>query len=201
MLATGASLPRVFDLLISALICYQNTDTNVADNRQRWDRIMIATLPSSPAPRLWLLAGLAAAALWPVVKPGNEAATALPWILCSSTNSEASARPRPVVETLRSEPLATAPGKYVTAQLVHLPPSAFSPRHVHGGDVTVYVLKGTVRSEHAGLPAADFHAGDIFYEPYGTTHVFIENLSSTESADALAITVHDKGAPLTTFLD
>ena len=163
---------------------------------------MIATFPSSPAPRFWLFAGLAAAtALWPIVKPGSEAAIILPWIVCSNADSGAPARPRPVVETLQSEPLAGAPGKYVTTQLVHLPPSAFSPRHVHGGDLTVYVLKGTVRSEHAGLPAAAFHAGEMFYEPYGTTHVFLENLSSTESADALAVMVHDQGARLTTFLD
>lgn len=163
---------------------------------------MIATLPSSPAPRLWLFTGLAAAtALWLIVKPGSEAAVNLPWIVCSNADSGASPRSRPVVETLQSEPLAAAPGKWVTTQLVHLPPSAFSPRHVHGGDVTAYVLKGTVRSEHGGLPAAAYHAGDMFYEPYGTTHVFIENLSSTESADVLAIMVHDKGAPLTTFLD
>lgn len=163
---------------------------------------MIATLPSSPAPRLWLFTGLAAAtALWLIGKPGSEAAINLPWIVCSNADNGASPRSRPVVETLQSEPLAAAPGKWVTTQLVHLPPSAFSPRHVHGGDVTAYVLKGTVRSEHGGLPAAAYHAGDMFYEPYGTTHVFIENLSSTESADVLAIMVHDKGAPLTTFLD
>lgn len=89
----------------------------------------------------------------------------------------------------------------MTTQLVHLPPRAFTPRHVHGGDVTAYVLNGTVKSQHAGLPAADFHVGEMFYEPYGTTHVFIENPSATESADVLAIMVHDKGAPLTTFLD
>ncbi len=163
---------------------------------------MIATLPSTPASRLWLFAGLAAAtALWAIVRPGNEAAISLPWIVCSNSASQASARPRPVVETLQSEPLAAAPGKYVTTQLVHLPPLAFSPSHVHGGDVTAYVLKGTVRSEHANLPAADFQAGEMFYEPYGTTHVSIENLSATESADVLAIMVHDEGAPLTTFLD
>jgi quercetin dioxygenase-like cupin family protein len=102
---------------------------------------------------------------------------------------------------LRSEPLATARGKYVTTQLVHLPPLAFSPRHLHGGDVTAYVLNGVVRSEHAGLPTAAFQAGEMFYEPYGTTHVFLENPSSTEAADVLAVTVHDEGAPLTTFLD
>jgi quercetin dioxygenase-like cupin family protein len=102
---------------------------------------------------------------------------------------------------LRSEALVTARGKHVTTQLVHLPPLAFSPRHVHGGDVTAYVLSGTVRSEHAGLPAAEFHSGDMFYEPYGTTHVFFENPSPTDAADVLAITVHEEGAPLTTFLD
>ena len=72
---------------------------------------------------------------------------------------------------------------------------------MHGGDLTAYVLKGVVRSEHAGLPAADFREGDMFYEPYGTTHVFIENPSATDSADVLAIMVHEEGAPLTTFLD
>jgi hypothetical protein len=31
--------------------------------------------------------------------------------------------------------------------------------------------------------------------------VFLENPSAAESADVLAITVYDEGAPLTTFLD
>jgi hypothetical protein len=33
------------------------------------------------------------------------------------------------------------------------------------------------------------------------THVFFENPSPTEAADVLAITVHEEGAALTTFLD
>jgi quercetin dioxygenase-like cupin family protein len=142
----------------------------------------------------------AAIAVWPVVKPSAEAVNALPWIVCSTQNGE-SARPRTVVRTLRSEPLAAAPGKMVTTQLVHLPPSASSPPHVHGGDVTAYVLRGAVRSAHAGLAVADYRAGEMFYEPYGTTHAFFENRSSTESADVLAVTVHEPGAALTTFLD
>jgi quercetin dioxygenase-like cupin family protein len=81
-----------------------------------------------------------------------------------------------------------------------MPPQAFTPSHVHGGDVTAVVLKGTVRSEHAGLAAADYQAGETFHEPVGTTHVFIENTSTTEPAEIMAITVHDEGAPLTTFL-
>jgi quercetin dioxygenase-like cupin family protein len=164
---------------------------------------MIATLAPARTSQAWLFAAFAAAtAIWLLAKPGTEAASTLPWILCSNSAGDAAApRPRSVVKTLRSEPLVTARGKYVTTQLVHMPPLAFSPRHVHGGDVTAYVLRGTVRSEHAGLPAAEFHAGDMFYEPYGTTHVFFENPSPTEAADVLAITVHDDGAPLTTFLD
>ena len=59
---------------------------------------------------------------------------------------------------------------------------------MHGGDVTAYILSGTVRSEHAGVAAADYRAGDMFYEPYGTTHLFLENPSPTEAADVLAIT-------------
>jgi quercetin dioxygenase-like cupin family protein len=164
--------------------------------------MMIALVPLRRPPFGFGAALAATLALWLVVKPGTEPANTLPWILCSTSNSEAvTPRPRSVVKTLRSEPLLTARGKYVTTQLVHLPPLAFSPRHVHGGDIAAYVLNGTMRSEHAGLPAADYRAGDTFYEPYGTTHVFLENPSESEAADVLAITVHDEGAPLTTFLD
>jgi quercetin dioxygenase-like cupin family protein len=164
---------------------------------------MIPRVANALMPRLWLVVSVAVvAAFWPIMKPQTQAAIGLPWIFCSTpSGSAAGPRPRPVVKTLGSEPLAGTRGKYVTTQLVHLPPAAFSPRHVHGGDLTAYVLKGVVRSEHAGLPAADFRAGEIFYEPYGTTHMFIENPSSTEGADVLAITVHEEGAPLTTFLD
>jgi quercetin dioxygenase-like cupin family protein len=162
-----------------------------------------AWTPRAWTPRLWLVAFFAGlAAFWPAVKPSTQAETGFSWILCSTPTAAATGpRPRPAVKTLRSEPLTGTRGKYVTTQLVHLPPGAFSPRHVHGGDLTAYVLKGTVRSEHAGLSAADYHAGDLFYEPYGTTHVFIENPSSTEDAEVLATMVHDEGAPLTTFLD
>jgi quercetin dioxygenase-like cupin family protein len=160
----------------------------------------------SPLPILWCIAALLSpAALWPSVHAvllSSGAIPPLPWIVCNAANGEAAApRPRTVVKTLRTEPLVTMPGKHITVQLVHLPPMALSPPHVHGGDVTAYVLNGTVRSEHGGLPVAAYHAGEMFHEPYGTTHVFFENPSATESADVLAITIHDEGATLTTFLD
>ena len=174
------------------------------DNLNSWTRLCGAyrfTPTGAHAQGVLTLAVLATAiALWPALKPTAEAVNALPWIVCSTTNGE-SARPRTVVRTLRSEPLVAAPGKMVTTQLVHLPPLASSPPHVHGGDVTAYVLRGAVRSAHAGLTVADYRAGEMFYEPLGTTHAFFENPSATESADVLAVTVHAPGAALTTFLD
>jgi hypothetical protein len=136
--------------------------------------VITALLPNRTA-QLWLFAAFAASAALPLAaKSSSETLGALPWILCSTSNGgTATPRPRTVVKTLRSEPLVAAPGKYVTTQLVHLPALAFTPRHVHGGDVTAYVLNGKVRSEHAGLPAADFQTGEMFYEPYGPTLVFI----------------------------
>ena len=142
------------------------------------------------------IAAIAIIAVRPDVRPRLYE---IPQILCSSSN-EATSRPKSQVSTLRSEPITGMPGKRVTVQLVRYPPNGFTPSHVHGGDVTAVVLKGTVRSEHAGLAAADYQAGEAFHEPIGTTHVFIENTSMTEPAEILAITVHDEGAQLTTLL-
>ena len=158
--------------------------------------------PTAVAVALMAAVGVASG-LWaalPLWTAGVQAGAALPFVLCSEA-AGIGRRPASVVKVLRSEPLVAAPGKRVTVVLVHYVPGAYTPRHVHGGDVTAYVLRGTVRSEHAGLPAADYHAGETFHEPFGTTHVFIENPSATEPAEILAITVHEEGAPLTTILD
>ncbi len=63
------------------------------------------------------------------------------------------------------------------------------------------MLRGVVRSEHANLPPANYAMGTTFFEPLGTTHVFIENPSATEDAEILAVIIHDKDAPLTTYLE
>jgi len=131
----------------------------------------------------------------------GKISAAWPIILCSdAVPDDAATRPKSVVTTLRSESLSGMPGKRVTVQLVRFPPRGFTPAHVHGGDVTAYVLEGKIRSEHAGLPAADYDVGQTIHEPLGTTHFFIENPSFDRPAAILAITVHDDGAPLTTFI-
>ena len=139
----------------------------------------------------------AAAMLTPLADLAGRS-TALPSILCSGAPDPS--RPASITSVIQSRPLAGDPHKRMTTILVRYPPGGYTPAHVHGGDLTVYVVKGTVRSQHAGLPAADYHAGDVFYEPKGTTHVFIENTSSTEWAELIAVMIHDDGAALTTFL-
>ncbi len=129
---------------------------------------------------------------------GASIEASLPLVLCNTADPRRSGGR---AETLRSEPLAQNPRQRMTTQLVRFAPGAASPRHVHGGDLTVYVLKGTVRSEHAGLPLATYQAGEVFHEPQGTVHVYIDNPSATEEAELLAVMVHDEGAALTTFLD
>ena len=88
----------------------------------------------------------------------------------------------------------------VTVQVVRFPPRAFTPTHIHGGDVTAYIIEGELRSEHAGLSPDIYRVGQVIHEPLGTTHVMIENPSADQTAIIIAVTVHDKAAALITFL-
>ena len=69
------------------------------------------------------------------------------------------------------------------------------------GSVTVYILSGTIRSRLEQGPIETFRAGGTFFEPLGIIHTLAENVSDTESAQLLAIFVHDEGATLTTYLE
>ncbi len=112
----------------------------------------------------------------------------------------ASGRSSGITSTIASqEKLAHVAGKTVTVEIVEFPPLAFAPEHHHAGSVTVYVLSGTVRSQIAGQPAMDFHAGQSFFEPAGAVHLFAENPSATEPAKFMAIHIADDGAQLTTY--
>jgi quercetin dioxygenase-like cupin family protein len=133
--------------------------------------------------------------------PLHGIAAGLPSILCSNSGGAAAPRPRSVVTVLQSEPLTDMPGKRVTTLLVRYEPRAFTPKHTHGGAVTAYVLRGSVRSQLNAGPIGEFREGGMFYEPVGTIHTYIENPSSDEPAELLATIVHDEGAQLTTLLE
>ncbi|MEH2549146.1 quercetin dioxygenase-like cupin family protein [Bradyrhizobium sp. AZCC 2262] len=124
--------------------------------------------------------------------------------LCSSqtdrsyTMESAAERPGAVAEVISTEKLSHVPGKNISLVRVKFPPGGWSPKHYHGGSVTVHVLSGTIRSQIEGTPAATYGPGETFFEPLGAIHIFAENVSRTDSAEVLAVFVHDEGATLTT---
>jgi quercetin dioxygenase-like cupin family protein len=96
--------------------------------------------------------------------------------------------------------LAELRGKRITTIVLHLPPNAWTPKHVHGGSLTAYVLSGTIRSQLEGGPEFTARAGQSFFEPHGSKHVLLKNPSQVEAAELLVSVVHEEGAALTTYL-
>jgi quercetin dioxygenase-like cupin family protein len=106
--------------------------------------------------------------------------------------SAAAARPATSNKILSCEPLPHVPGKSITTQVVDFPPLAYTPAHRHPGSVTVFVLAGTIRSQIAGTPVADYQAGQTFFEPPGALHLFAENPDPKTPARLLATYVTDE---------
>jgi quercetin dioxygenase-like cupin family protein len=132
----------------------------------------------------------------------------IPFILCGGVTGPhgaqlshaADGRPLPQARIVSSEPLSHVPGKRVTVAVVHFPPGAASPPHRHGGSVTAYITKGVITSKLEGGPMGTFKPGDHFFEPLGIIHEHSGNTSTTETAELIAVFVHDEGATLTTYL-
>jgi len=110
----------------------------------------------------------------------------------SPTAATAGARPAAATKVLSCEPLADIPGKAVTTIVVTYPPNGYTPAHRHPGTVTAFVLKGIIRSQLSGGEPILYKAGETWFEPPGTVHVFAENPSTTEPAELLAIFVADE---------
>ena len=181
-------------------------------------RMHAESMFSISTPWSWLL--LLATALLVARPPllpqwsGNEHTaqyqTAPPFILCGSAvageihdpllNVNADGSPRPVARVVSSEPLSHAPGKRITIAIVTFAPGAWSPPHVHGGTVNVWVLKGAIRSQLNYGAREVFQPDGTFFEPIGGVHSHSGNMSMTDEAQAMAIFVHDEGATLTTYL-
>jgi quercetin dioxygenase-like cupin family protein len=171
---------------------------------------MNALLPSSR--RGLALGALTLAAAWVALVPAAPQSAAQ-WIdeLCTGTLGRpmfasapapagSAARPATIVKPLSCEPLPNVPGKSQTTVLVEFPPLAYSPAHRHPGSVTAVVIEGTVRSQLQGTPAQDYRAGQSFFEPPGTLHVFAENPDPSRTAKLLAFFVTDENCgPLTVY--
>lgn len=118
-----------------------------------------------------------------------------------STATPTSNRPATEIKPISCTPLPDIPGKAVTTAIVNFPPDAYTPRHHHPGNVTAFVLKGTLKSQLAGEPPMTYTEGQSWFEPKGAIHLFAENASKTEPASLLAMFVADENCgPLTVFL-
>jgi len=116
----------------------------------------------------------------------------------NDADGAAGARPKTAVTPISCEKLPNVPGKSITTAIVAFPPNAYTPRHRHPGSVSAFVLKGTLRSQLEGSPAAVYTEGQTWFEPPGTVHLFAENASATEPAELLATFIADDDCgPLT----
>jgi len=148
-----------------------------------------------------LLALTAAVAMTFLVRPPfslRAAGDLLDWTICAAT-SAAPGRPTTTTTVVGSEPLAADAQKRITSMVVDFPPNAFTPEHHHEADLYVYVLQGTIRSQLGGQGVMTYTAGQSFFEPDGSTHLFAENASATEPAKILAVFIHRDGARLLVF--
>lgn len=96
-------------------------------------------------------------------------------------------------------PNVTLDGWEVTVSVVDYPPGRVGAVHHHAGFVLAYVLEGAIVAGISGQgEAKTYTAGQMFYEPPGSTHEVSNNASKTEPAKLLAMIFAKKGSTLTT---
>ena len=95
--------------------------------------------------------------------------------------------------------LAEAARLPLRVRVVDVPPAGRVPEHHHGGPTIDYVLSDALRMQLLGGPALVYQPGQTMFEPSGSVHLYAENLSLTEPAKIMLITVHDEGARLNVF--
>jgi quercetin dioxygenase-like cupin family protein len=136
---------------------------------------------------LEILAGALAALSVLAIRPEHYSK-----VQVQSVQAAGSARPETIVAPLSCRKLPDIPGKAVTTATVTFPPNAYTPAHRHPGSVTVYVLKGAVRSQLEGGGPVTYEKGESWFEPSGILHHFAENTSMTKPAEILAVFVTDE---------
>ena len=95
-------------------------------------------------------------------------------------------------------PNLTMDGWQVNVSTISVTPGAASSAHRHPGFVLVYVLEGDIITKISGQEQKTYSAGQMFYEPPGSTHEVSRNASATKPAKFLAMIFAKKGAQLVT---
>jgi quercetin dioxygenase-like cupin family protein len=83
-------------------------------------------------------------------------------------------------------------GKEIVIGTAELPAGSAIGWHVHPGDESGYVLRGTLTFKVRGQPDREMKAGDHFFNPRGTVH----GVSSAQGATVVSTWIVDKGKPM-----
>ena len=93
-------------------------------------------------------------------------------------------------------PNVSLDGWDVTVSHVDYAPGRVGQSHQHRGFLFAYVLEGEVIAQVLGDGVSDevktYKAGEMFYEPIGSTHQVSKNASATKPARLLAINLAKK---------
>ncbi|HYL38344.1 MAG TPA: cupin domain-containing protein [Bryobacteraceae bacterium] len=129
----------------------------------------------------------------------RDALASTPWLLLLQAASSASAQPAQPAPVFQQDlPNLSLQDWQVTVSEIHDAPGQVGRPHRHPGFVLVYVLEGAVVAKISGQPERTYSAGQMFYEPPGSTHEVSRNASDTKPARFLAFIFAKKGLPLTT---
>ena len=129
----------------------------------------------------------------------RDALAIAPLLLLNAAGSQAGAQAQgppngPVFQ--HDLPNLTMDDWQVTVSEIDEKPRNVGKPHQHPGFVLVYVLEGAVVTKISGQPERTYSAGELFYEPPGSTHEVSRNASDTKSAKFLAFIFAKKGLPL-----
>ena len=112
--------------------------------------------------------------------------------------SEAAAQGQATPPVFKHElPNVSLDGWEVTVSHVNYAPGQASRAHRHAGFVLAYVVEGSVLTRVSGQEEKVYTAGQMFYEPPGSTHEVSKNASDSKTAKLLALIFAPKGAQLT----
>ena len=106
------------------------------------------------------------------------------------------ATPGPTVVSQTKYPLTVGSGEYdLITRILDFPAGAWTPNHMHGGNVLVTVLGGEITTREKGTEKI-FKAGESWTESPGNVHA-VGN-AGTATARVVAVFLLPKGAEVTT---
>jgi quercetin dioxygenase-like cupin family protein len=123
--------------------------------------------------------------------------------LASSHDAQQKQNPTPggsKIARLFDQMLPKGDYKKVNVITVDYEPGGHSPKHRHDVAVFAYVVSGEIESQLAGEDLKLFRAGEMWYEPPGTTHLVSRNASQEKSAKLLVFFVQEEGKAATTLV-